>query len=162
LNNNDILRSIRYTFDLSDAQMIGLFKLSDFHITREQVCSWLQKDDDPTWKKCTDTQLAIFFNGLIIDKRGKREGPQTDAEKRLNNNMVLRKLKIALNLTGEDISNIVGGAGLPLSQHEVSAFFRRPDHRHYRPCNDQVLRNFLKGLQLRYRPQHAELEKSDC
>ena len=136
--------------------MMALFKLAGYHITREQVCNWLKKDDDPALENCTDTQLAIFLNGLINDKRGKKEGPQAEAEKRLNNNLVLWKLKIALNLTGEEILKIIDLAGLRVSQHELSAFFRRPDHSHYRPCKDQVLRNFLKGLQLRYRPQGGE------
>jgi uncharacterized protein YehS (DUF1456 family) len=136
--------------------MMALFKLAGYHVTREQVCNWLKKDDDPALENCTDTQLAIFLNGLINDKRGKKEGPQAEAEKRLNNNLVLWKLKIALNLTGEEILKIIDLAGLRVSQHELSAFFRRPDHSHYRPCKDQVLRNFLKGLQLRYRPQGAE------
>jgi uncharacterized protein YehS (DUF1456 family) len=156
LNNNDILRSIRYTFDLDDSKMMALFKLAGYHITREQVCNWLKKDDDPALENCTDTQLAIFLNGLINDKRGKKEGPQAEAEKRLNNNLVLWKLKIALNLTGGEILKIIDLAGLRVSQHELSAFFRRPDHSHYRLCKDQVLRNFLKGLQLRYRPQGGE------
>jgi hypothetical protein len=29
--------------------------------------------------------------------------------------------------------------------------FRKPGHKHYRRCEDQVLRNFLKGLQQRFR-----------
>lgn len=135
---------------------MALFKLAGYHVTREQVCNWLKKDDDPALENCTDKQLAIFLNGLINDKRGKKEGPQAEAEKRLNSNLVLWKLKIALNLTGEEILKIIDLAGLRVSQHELSAFFRRPDHSHYRPCKDQVLRNFLKGLQLRYRPQGAE------
>ncbi|MBV1932383.1 MAG: DUF1456 family protein, partial [Porticoccaceae bacterium] len=40
-----------------------------------------------------------------------------------------------------------------LSKHELSAFFRKPGHKHHRPCHDQVLRNFLHGLQLKYRPE---------
>ncbi len=157
MNNNDILRSIRYILDLDDAQMISLFRLADYHLTREQVCNWLKKDDDPTWQNCTDRQLAIFLNAVISEKRGKKEGPEADAEKRLNNNMVLRKLKIAFNLTGEEIVKIMDLAGLRMSRHEVSAFFRRLDHKHYRPCKDQVLRNFLKGLQMQYRPQGIDL-----
>jgi len=153
LNNNDILRSIRYTLDLDDSKMMAIFKLADYHITREQVCDWLKKDDDPTCQNCTDMQVAIFLNGLIIEKRGKKEGPQAEAEKRINNNIVLRKLKIAFDLTSDEMLKIIESAGLRMSQHELSALFRRPDHKHYRPCKDQVLRNFLKGLRMQHRPQ---------
>jgi uncharacterized protein YehS (DUF1456 family) len=156
LNNNDILRSIRYTLDVDDSKMIAIFKLVDYHITREQVCNWLKKDDDPTWQNCTDTQLAIFLNGLIIERRGKKEGPPAEAEKRINNNIVLRKLKIAFDLTSDEMLKIIESAGLRMSRHELSALFRRADHKHYRPCKDQVLRNFLKGLSGQQRPQGSD------
>ncbi|MFH0784807.1 MAG: DUF1456 family protein [Pseudomonadota bacterium] len=160
MNNTDILRSIRYTLDLGDSKMMAIFKLADYHVTRDQICNWLKKDDDPDWQNCSDMQLAIFLNGLIIDKRGKKEGPPADPEKRLNNNIVLRKLKIAFDLTGEEIVKIMGAAGLRMSDHEVSSFFRRSDHRHYRSCKDQVLRNFLKGLQMKYRPPTTTTSES--
>ncbi len=156
MNNNDILRSIRYVLDVDDSKMIAIFKLVDYHITREQVCNWLKKDDDPTWQNCTDTQLAIFLNGLIVEKRGKKEGPPAEAEKRINNNIVLRKLKIAFDLTSDEMLKIIESAGLRISQHELSALFRRTDHKHYRPCKDQVLRNFLKGLSGQLRPQDID------
>lgn len=157
MHNNDIIRSIRYTLDLGDSKMIAIFKLADYHITREQVCNWLKKDDDPTWQNCADTELAIFLNGLITDRRGKKEGPPVEIEKRINNNIVLRKLKIAFNLTGDQMLKIIELAGLRMSQHELSALFRRPDHKHYRPCKDQILRNFLKGLRLQLRPEGIDL-----
>jgi len=43
-------------------------------------------------------------------------------------------------------------ANMRMSKHELSAFFRKREHKHYRECKDQVLRNFLKGVQLKYRP----------
>ena len=149
--NNDILRRIRYTFDFNDSKMIALFGLADHQVTREQISDWLKKDDDPAYQECTDTQLAIFLNGLINDKRGKKEGPQPEPEQRLTNNIILRKLKIALNLKAEDILEIMSLANLRISKHELSAFFRKPDHKHYRDCKDQILRNFLKGVQIKYR-----------
>jgi len=151
MTNNDILRRIRYAFDFSDSKMIALFGLADHQVTREQISDWLKKDDDPAFQECGDTQLAIFLNGLIIDKRGKKEGPQPEPEQRLTNNIIFKKLRIALNLKAEDILEILGLAGVRISEHELSAFFRRPDHKHYRECKDQILRNFLKGVQLKYR-----------
>ncbi len=151
MTNNDILRRIRYTFDFNDSKMIALFGLADHQVTRGQISDWLKKEDDPAYQKCSDTQLAIFLNGLINDKRGKKEGPQPEPEKRLTNNIIFMKLKIALNLKAEDVLAIMDLADLRMSKHELSAFFRRPDHKHYRDCNDQILRNFLKGMQLKYR-----------
>lgn len=96
-------------------------------------------------------ELAIFLNGLINDKRGKREGLQAKPEKRLTNNIMLRKLKIALDLKADDILAILELADFRLSKHELSAFLRKSGHKHYRECLDQVLRNFLNGVQVKYR-----------
>jgi len=153
LTNNDILRRIRYIFDYNDSKMMAIFALADFQATREQISDWLKKEDDPAYQNCSDTQLAIFLNGLIIDKRGKKEGPQPKPEKDLTNNIIFRKLKIALNLQNDDVLEILALSETHISKHELSAFFRRPDHKHFRVCKDQILRNFLKGLQLRYRPE---------
>lgn len=151
MTNNDILRRIRYTFNLSDSKMIAVFGSADDHqVTREQISDWLKKEDDPAYKECSDRQLAIFLNGFINSKRGKKKGPQPAPEQRLTNNIIFRKLKIALNLQAEDVLAIMALADLRMSKHELSAFFRKPDHKHYRECQNQILRNFLQGLQLRY------------
>ena len=151
MTNNDILRRIRYTFDFSDSKMIEIFDLANLDVSRAQVSDWLKKEDDPAYQNCTDIKLAIFLDGLIIYKRGKKEGPQLKPEKRLTNNIIFRKLKIALDLKADDVLDILGLANLRISKHELSAFFRKPEHKHYRECKDQVLRSFLKGVQLKYR-----------
>ena len=151
--NNDILRRIRYVFDFNDSKMIVLFRLGGQEETREQISDWLKKEDDPAWQECSDLQLAVFLNGLIIDKRGKKEGLQPEPEQRLSNNIILKKLKIAFNLKNEDILELLDSAGMRISKHELSALFRKAGHKHYRICKDQLLRNFLKGVQLKYRAE---------
>ena len=149
--NNDILRRIRYTFDFNDSKMIAIFGLANYDVSRSQISDWLKKEDDPAFQKCSDVQLANFLNGLIIEKRGKKDGPLPEPEQIINNNIVLRKLKIALDLKAEDVLSIIGLAEVHISKHELSAFFRKPGHKHYRVCQDQILRNFLKGMQQKYR-----------
>ena len=151
MTNNDILRRIRYTFDLSDAQMIEIFGLADAEVTRAQISDWLKKDDDPEYKPIYDPDLAIFLSGFINLKRGKKEGEQPKPEKKLNNNIVFRKLKIALNLKDEDIVEILDLVNFRMSKHELSAFFRNPTQNQYRPCKDQLLRNFIHGMQIKFR-----------
>ena len=151
MNNNDVLRRIRYTFDFDDTKMIAIFALGGLDVTRAEISDWLKKDDDPDYRNCSDVQLARFLNGLIIDKRGRRDGPQPEPETSLTNNIIFRKLKIALNLQAEEILALIKQADFSMSKHELSAFFRRPDHKHYRECKDQVLRYFLKGVQKKYR-----------
>ena len=151
MTNNDVLRRIRYTFDFDDSKMMALFGLAGVEVTRAQISDWLKKDEDPDYQKCSDRELAIFLNGMIIDMRGKKDGPQPQPETSLSNNIIFRKLKIALNLQADEVLVLVNQGDFNISKHELSAFFRKPGNRHYRDCKDQVLRNFLKGVQQKYR-----------
>lgn len=151
MTNNDVLRRIRYIFDFSDSKVISIFSLVDRDVSREQISNWLKKDDDPAFKPLTDEQLATFLNGLISDMRGKKEGASPEAETVLSKNIIFRKLKIALDLKAEDVIAILQLADFNLSNHELSAFFRKKGHKHYRECKEQVLRYFLQGLQIKHR-----------
>ena len=151
MDNNDILRRLRYTFDFTDDKMMAIFSLAENPVTRAQISDWLKKEDDPALQQLSDPILATFLNGFIIDRRGRKDGPLPAAEKRLGNNAVFIKLKIALSLQAEDILAILVLSGVEISNHELSAFFRKPGHKHYRECKDQILRNFIHGLQLKYR-----------
>lgn len=161
MTNNDILRRIRYIFDYNDTKMIALFASAGLEVTREQICNFLLKEEDPDYVRCSDNEMAIFLNGLINEKRGKKDGLQAEPEWRLNNNIIFRKLKIALNMRDDQLLDVLQLTNFRLSKHELSAFFRKPGHKHFRECKDQVLRNFLKGLQLKYRaPEDSKSIKS--
>jgi uncharacterized protein YehS (DUF1456 family) len=153
--NNDVLRHIRYIFDFTDSKMIEIFSLAGHQVTRSQICDWLKKEDDPAYMSLNDFQLATFLNGFINEKRGKREGEQPVAENHLNNNIIFRKIKIALNLNDADILEILELADMRISKHELSAFFRNPDQRQYRQCNDQILRNLLHGMQIKFKAKQC-------
>jgi uncharacterized protein YehS (DUF1456 family) len=158
---NDILRRIRYILDLDDPGMVEVFAEAEQKVTKWQIRTWLKKDDDPDYVECSDAAFATFLNGLINQKRGKQDGPQPAPEKTLNNNAVFRKLKIAFNLQAEEILSILSLADLHISKHELSALFRRPDHKHYRDCKDQILRNFLKGMQIKFRGESDPESEDD-
>ncbi len=151
MTNNDVLRRIRYAFDLGDSKMISMFGQAGVDVTRPQISNWLKKEEDPDYQNCPDRMLAIFLNGFINDRRGKKEGAQPEPEKTLTNNIIFRKLKIALDLQADGVLEILALADQRIGKSELSAFFRRPDHKHYRECKDQILRNFLKGVQIKYR-----------
>lgn len=151
MTNNDIFRRLRYLLDADDHRMIGLFALAGHQISRAEVSDYMKREDEETFREMPDIKLAIFLNGLIVDKRGKKEGPLPEPEQQLNNNIVFKKLKIAFNLTSDDIIAIFKLTGKTIGEHELSAFFRNPKQSQYRPCNDQYLRYFLSGLQVKYR-----------
>lgn len=64
----------------------------------------------------------------------------------LTNNDILKKLRVALELKDEDIIHILSLSDFEITKSELSALFRKEDHPNYRPCGDQLLRNFLNGL----------------
>ncbi|MFK8047829.1 MAG: DUF1456 family protein [Halioglobus sp.] len=156
MTNNDILRRIRYILDFDDAKMIETFALADTQIRRGHLVSWLVKEEEPSYQECNDKMLATFLNGLISMKRGQKEGDKPQPEWSLTNNLILKKLKIAFNLQSDDIIAILGLADQELGAPELSSFFRKPGHRNYRVCKDQVLRNFLMGLQVKLREEEQK------
>ena len=101
----------------------------------------------------------LFLNGLITFKRGKKESDAEDSEPKvvmtLNNtnvnNLLLKKIKIALSLTSEDMLGVLGNAGVEISKSELSAVLRKEGHRNYKQCGDRYARNFLKGLAIAWR-----------
>lgn len=147
--NNDILKKLRFILDYGDDKMMDVFSLGGLSVGRPLLSNWLKKEEDPQFVKIVDQELAHFLNGLIVVHRGKKEGEDPIAEERLNNNLILRKLRIAFNYKDEDMLDVLKAADFNLSKHELSAFFRNPSAPQYRPCKDQVMRNFLMGMQLR-------------
>ncbi len=153
--NNDVLRSIRYMLDLGDAHIVEMSKLADpaFELDKAVLQSYLRKEGEAGYAECPDRVLAHFLDGLVLHRRGRNEAlPARPVEKRISNNLVLKKLRVAFELKDEDMHEIFDAAGFPVTKPELSALFRQPAHRNYRACGDQMLRNFLRGLNLRLRP----------
>ncbi|MBH0093403.1 DUF1456 family protein [Pseudoalteromonas sp. SCQQ13] len=153
MTNNDILRRIRYIFNLTDTAMVNVFAAAEHTVTTEQVIAWLTKEGEEAYTEISDTEFATFLNGFINTQRGKREGDQPAPESKLNNNIIFMKLRIALNMKAEDVIATLALVDFNLSKHELSAFSRKVDNKHYRVCNNQVLRLFLTGVQQQVRPQ---------
>ncbi len=152
--NNDVMRSIRYMLDLGDAKVVEITRLADpeFPIDQDQVRSFLRKEDEENFLPCSNRVLAHFLDGLVVYYRGRDERlPPRPVETHVTNNVVLKKLRVAFQLKDVDMHQIFEEAGFPLTRPELSALFRQADHKHFRACGDQILRNFLKGLTLRYR-----------
>ena len=95
--------------------------------------------------------MARFLNGLIIKNRGSKGDEIPKPESVLSNNIILRKLKIALNLQADDLLEMLQLSNFTISKHELSALFRNPNHKNYRRCLDQLLRNILDGMEKKYR-----------
>lgn len=174
MSNNDILIRLRYALDIKDIDMVEIFKLGGIELTKEEVLEMLTKsknsyhneadnDDDIVENdyviKCNNIMLESFLNGFITFKRGKQDPkpgqPDRQAMSLKNkgsvNNLILKKLKIALALTSEDMLDILEDVGVMVTKGELSALLRKEGHKNYKECGDRYARNFLKGLTVKYR-----------
>ena len=155
MTNNDFLRRLRYALNIKDNVMVQIFKKGNVVLTREDVIDYLKKDIDEGFKKLNNNDLIAFLDGLIIQKRGKREDgtpvPQVKVTKNNLNNILLRKLRIALSFKSSDRIKIFKIGGVEISEGELSALFRSEEHKNYKECGDKYIRVFLKGLTEFYR-----------
>ncbi|WP_299011881.1 DUF1456 family protein [uncultured Shewanella sp.] len=152
MTNNDILRRIRFVFDYNNAKMIKVFNHAKYEMTTDVLINMLRKESEEGYKACNDKVFCSFLDGLIIEKRGLREGSEVPAPvSQLTNNLIFKKLRVALELKEDEIIGLLSLADFNMSKSELGALFRKPGHKHYKTCGDQVLRNFLAGLSLKYR-----------
>ena len=152
--SNDILRSVRYILKANNNDLVRILALGNVEATAEQIAVWLRKEDEEGFQRCPDIVLSSFLNGLIYEKRGKDESaPALEPERRINNNIVLKKLRIAFSLKTDDILAILTEQQFRVSMPEITAMMRAPDHKNFRECGDQFLRYFLRGLAAR---QHVK------
>ena len=152
--NNDVLRSLRYALELDNATLLATFAEGDAGISARHLAALLKGENEEGFEPLADALLASLLDGLIARYRGRRDpssSPRPAPTAPLSNNAILRALRIALELKDADLLSILGLAGVTISKPELSALFRREDHRNYQPCGDQFLRSFLRGLGIWHR-----------
>jgi uncharacterized protein YehS (DUF1456 family) len=150
--NNDVLRSIRYMLSLNEQKMLHICELGGYPVKNSDMVSYLKREEEDGYAECSDEFMSHFLNGLIYFKRGKDESrPAPEVSQKMTNNIILKKLRVAFEMKDVDMYAVLEQAGFPITKTELSAFFRNENHRNYRECGDQVLRNFLKGLTMRVR-----------
>ncbi len=150
--NNDVLRSLRFLLQTDDTTIAAIIALGGGDTPRVDVTNYMKREDEPGYLLCEDRVMAQFLDGLIIHRRGKLENaPPRPLETRITNNAVLKKLRVAFELKEADLMSVMAASGFEVSKPELSALFRNPEHKNFRPAGDQFLRNFLKGLTMRVR-----------
>lgn len=156
MNNNDLLLRLRYALDIKDSDIVKAFQLGGVEISREEERALLtkvyeqDKENAPFEKNVYEKMLNnqafdAFLNGFILLKRGqlKNPAPQPQSgEIRHINNVLLKKVKIALALTSEDMLEIFAEAGVYPSKGELGAILRKEGHRNFKPCGDNTLGTF--------------------
>ncbi|QFG00264.1 DUF1456 family protein [Psychrobacillus glaciei] len=169
MDNNDILIRLRYALDIKNKEMLEIFKLGGKEVTKDELIKILTKskdeyDDEVEVEveetedqiKCNNKMLELFLNGFITFKRGKQDPKPEQVESPVSpeksaNNMLLKKLKVALQLTTEDMLDILDEGGIAVSKGELGAILRKEGHRNYKVCGDNFARKFLRGLAVKHR-----------
>ncbi|HKM27405.1 MAG TPA: DUF1456 family protein [Thiopseudomonas sp.] len=151
--NNDVLRSLRYTLNLNDNALLELFHNVEPDLDIATLRSYLASEEDESFVRMDDELMVGFLDSLIVSRRGPSPQPAPPTELPLTNNTVLKKLRVAFTLQEADLLAILDSVAFTVTKPELSALFRKPDHKNYRLCGDQLLRQFLKGLTLRLRPE---------
>lgn len=170
MDNNELNRRIRYALQLDDSQTMRLMSLIGDPPELEQVSAWRLKEEEDGFQPCPDAAMNALLDGLILDRRGPPAAePDTDPghagpgeasdrpgqatrpghetmDKTVDNNSVLKQLRIALSLRSDEVHELVTAGGGKLNKTEIGALFRKPGTRNYRRCGDQVIRWFLAGL----------------
>ena len=150
MTNNDIIRRLRYTLGFGNKDIIEIFRLVKVDMDYDTLDRLLKKEDEEGYVECNAKVMELFLDGLIILKRGPQDPKKAAAqpvEQAAFNNVILRKIRIALQFKDEDMISCMKLGGLPISKHELSALFRRPSHKNYMDCQEQMLRKFLSGLE---------------
>ena len=151
MTNNDLLRRLRYALKLDGLTISEICALAGHDIRPQEVLKLLKKDDEAGFAACGDETMGAFLDGLITYRRGRQDhhaGTLQLTDAPLTNNLILRKLRIALKLNDEQMLAILKLAEVRMSKPELSAMFRAVEHRNYKPCGDQFLRSFIRGLTL--------------
>jgi len=154
MTNNDLLRSIRAALDLDDATMIKIFREAGREVGQSAISAFLKTEDEENYLPCANPIMGFFLDGLIIHNRGRQEGSPPPAAKpvaELSNNTILKKLRIALDLKEEELARVLKMGGVTITKHEITALFRKQGHKHYKECDDQLLRSFMNGVALSHK-----------
>jgi uncharacterized protein YehS (DUF1456 family) len=156
MDNNDVLKRLRYALNIPDPKIAEMFASVDYAIEKAELEGIFKTEEEPGYAKCDDALMEKFLEALVQSRRGKREegasaSPQSRGRRHLSNNDILKRIRIALELKDEDIIALMRLAGSEISKSELGALFRKSGHPNYRPCGDQFLRLFLSGLTLKYR-----------
>ncbi|UFS69841.1 DUF1456 family protein [Geomonas sp. RF6] len=164
MNCNDVIRRVRYALSLNNTAMVEIFRLVGHSVKQSEITSYLRKEGEEGYQECSEQTLCLFLDGLILKKRGAQSATKGDPPGSaipLSNNAILKKIRVALQLKDGDIMDVLRLAQVKLSKSEVNAFFRAEGHENYKPCGDQVLRNFLKGLTIRYRQEPSQTKNPE-
>ena len=147
INTNEILYRIQQAMNLTTEEMIEAYKLEAYNMETSHLESLLKRRNDIGFILCTYEELGLFLDGLVTLKRGPSpKKANNDEVIELSNNLILKKLRIALELKEAETEIIFGLADIELTKQQLASLFRKEGHKNFKACSDELLMAFLEGL----------------
>jgi len=147
LKTNDILYKISKALTLTKEEILEIYRLEGYEMSPEHLEALLKKRVDKEFELCSYEELGVFLDGLVTLKRGPSpKRPNDDEAVPLTNNLILKKLRIALELKEPEMEIIFGLGEVTLSKQELKSLFRKEEHKNFKACSDELLDAFLDGL----------------
>ena len=147
INTNEVLYHIQQALNLTVEEMIEAYKLEAYTMETSHLESLLKRRQDEGFMLCSYEELGLFLDGLVTLKRGPSPKKANDDEViELTNNLILKKLRIALELKEAETEIIFGLGDVELSKQQLASLFRKEGHKNFKACPDELLMAFLEGL----------------
>jgi len=147
LSTNEILFRIKKALNLSLEEVLNTYALEEYDMKAEHLEALLKRRQDKEFELCSYEELGVFLDGLITLKREPSPKKQNKEEAlELTNNLILKKLRIALELKEPETEIIFGLGDVTLSKQQLAALFRKEGHKNFKTCSNELLLAFLEGL----------------
>ncbi len=148
IDTNEILYRLQQALGLSLDEMLKAYELAEYPMEQEHLEALLKRRQDKGFHLCSYEELGVFLDGLIILKRGPspKKANEDDAVP-LTNNLILKKLRVALELKEPETELIFNLADVMLSKQELKSLFRKEEHKNFKPCSNALLMVFIEGLE---------------
>ena len=146
MKTNDILYKIQKALNPSQEEMLEAYKLAEYKMESSHLDSLLKRRQDGGSKLCSYEELGVFLDGFVILKRGPSPKKKNDDVVELTNNLILKKLRIALELKEAETEIIFSLGEAELSKQQLASLFRKEGHKNFKECSDELLMAFLYGL----------------
>jgi len=141
-----IIQSLKESLNLNRKQILHIYSLEDYAMDENRLNDILKNPSKKGAKEPTFEELGIFLDGLFEYKRGEKPNIPEDIEIELDNNLILKKIRSALNLKEYEIALIFELADFKISKSQIKDLFRSTNHPKIKICDNKTLKAFLDGL----------------
>jgi len=144
---NDILFKIKTALSLKNSEIVKAYSLVEYTMTEERLNNVLKRRQDQGYEEANYEELGLFLDGLVLLKRGENSKKvESDEVVELTNNLILKKLRVAMNLKESDLVIVFALAEVVLNKRQIGSLFRKEGGKNFKACSDELLFAFIEGL----------------